>query len=153
MPNTYTQIYIHLVFAVLHRDALISQEWEQELYKYIGGILHQRKHRLIAINGAGDHVHLLVSINPNEALSVMVKNVKQYSALWVNKNHKCPFHFEWQTGYGAFSYTQSSLQNVINYIANQKVHHQKHKFTDEYKLMLQRFEIGYDDRYLLSDPL
>jgi REP element-mobilizing transposase RayT len=152
MPNTYAQIYVHLVFAVALRDAMISQEWESELYKYIGGIIHNHKHKMLAINGMPDHIHIIVSLNPDESISDLVKNIKQYSSLWIKNEHKCRCRFAWQKGYGAFSYGQSQIEAVETYIANQKAHHRKKKFIDEYRLMLELFHIGFDERYILTEP-
>jgi REP element-mobilizing transposase RayT len=152
MPNTYAQIYVHLVFAVALRDAMISQEWEAELYRYFGTVIEDHGHHSIIINGMPDHVHIFISLNPKESIADLVKAMKQYSTLWINKNRLCRCRFAWQSGYGAFSYGQSQIETVCKYIQNQKAHHKKQKFVDEYKRFLKLFHVEYNPDYILHEP-
>jgi REP element-mobilizing transposase RayT len=151
MANTYTQIHIHFVFAVKFRQAIISNEWKDELYKYIAGIIKSNNHKLLAINGVADHVHILLGIRPAQSISDLMKHIKQDSSKWINKNNFFKSHFEWQEGYGAFSYSKSQLNAVINYIQNQELHHSKRTFKEEYIDFLKKFEIDYDERFIFKE--
>ncbi|AQG78428.1 IS200/IS605 family transposase [Spirosoma montaniterrae] len=150
MPNTYTQIYIQTVFAVKHRHGLIRAEWEQSLYKYMTGIVQKQGHKLIAINGMPDHVHAFVGLNPKQAVSELVQYLKMDSSKWINENKLTMGRFEWQTGYGAFSYGHSQIDDVVKYIQNQKQHHNRRTFLDEYAAFLHRFNVPYDERYVFK---
>ncbi|KIQ17333.1 transposase [Flavobacterium sp. MEB061] len=151
MANTYTQIHIHFVFAVKFRQAIISNDWKDELYKYIAGIIKSNNHKLLAINGVADHIHILVGIRPAQSISDLMKHIKQDSSKWINKNNFLKNHFEWQEGYGAFSYSKSQLNAVVNYIQNQELHHQKKTFREEYIDFLDKFEIDYDERFIFKE--
>ena len=153
MPNTYTQIHIHFVFAVKHRYGLIQKSWKDELYKYITGIIQANHHKLIIINGMPDHVHIVVGLRPNQSISDLMKEVKQHSSKWINNKGFIKGKFEWQEGYGAFSYSKSHLRNIINYVTNQEIHHQKLTFIEEYKDMLQKFDIEFDEQYIFNGPI
>lgn len=144
MANSYTQIYIQFVFAVKYRNAVIDTKWEIELYKYITGIVQNNKHKLICINGMPDHIHILVGFHTTQSIADLMRDIKANSSKWINENKLLKERFEWQTGYGAFSYSKSHLQNVINYINNQKTHHQKQTFLNEYKEFLEKFEIEHN---------
>jgi putative transposase len=150
MANTYTQLYIQFVFAVQNRISLIQPSWEDELYKYITGIVQNHKHKLIAVNGMPDHLHLFVGLHPTQSISNLMQIVKGESSEWINKKHFVKGAFRWQEGYGAFSYSRSALHNVYIYIKNQKEHHEKTTFIDEYKNMLDEYEIDYDAQYILK---
>jgi len=152
MPNTYTQIHIHAVFAVKNRAGLIQKEWKDELYKYITGIVQQQKHKLLAINGMPDHIHIFFGLKPTQSLSDLIQDVKGSSSKWINDKKFTKSRFEWQQGFGAFSYSNSHISNVISYIENQEAHHRKQTFIDEYKHMLNRFEVDYNERYLFKAP-
>lgn len=143
MANSYTQIYLQFVFAVKYRNAVIADNWEADLYKYITGIVQNNKHKLISINGMPDHIHVLVGFHTTQSIADLMRDIKANSSKWINENNFTKEKFEWQTGYGAFSYSKSHLQNVINYINNQKQHHQKQTFLKEYKTFLEKFEIEY----------
>ncbi|CAN5453549.1 IS200/IS605 family transposase [soil metagenome] len=147
MANTYTQIYIQFVFAVQNRISLINSEWEQELYKYITGIVQNNHHKLIAINGMPDHLHIFVGFHTTQSIAGLMRQIKSDSSEWINTKSFVNGKFNWQEGYGAFSYGRSQLDQVYNYIMNQKQHHKKRTFTEEYILMLQKFGISYDERY------
>jgi REP element-mobilizing transposase RayT len=150
MPNTYTQIHIHAVFAVKRRTGLIKNEWKDELYKYITGIIQSYKHKLLAINGMPDHVHTFFGMRPTQSLSELMQDIKGSASKWINDNKLVKDHFEWQEGYGAFSYNKSQVSNVISYIQNQEDHHRKLTFIDEYKKFLDNFSIDYDERFIFK---
>ncbi len=120
MAGTFSQIYIQVVFAVADRESLISQEWEEELYKYITGVIRNKKQKLLAINGMPDHVHILIGMKPSCCLSDLVREIKKASNDFVSRKKLSKFKFQWQEGYGAFSYSHSHLDNVIGYIQRQK---------------------------------
>jgi putative transposase len=150
MANTYSQIYLHVVFSVKGRQNLIHKDWKDELYKYICGITNNKEQKVYAIGGVADHIHILVSIKPNIALSDLVRDIKANSSKWINERELIKGKFKWQEGFGAFSYAQSQLDNVIAYINNQEQHHRKKLFKDEYIDLLQKFNVSYDDRYLFE---
>jgi len=139
MANTYTQIYIHIVFAVEGRYNLIRDEFREELHKYITGIIQNEKHKLIIINSMIDHVHILIGIKPDSNLSDLVRDIKANSSKLINEKKWIKGRFNWQEGFGAFSYSHSQLDDVANYIRNQKKHHTKRSFRDEYIELLEKF--------------
>lgn len=151
MANTYTQIHMQVVFAVSHREALIQPSWKDELYKYITGIVQNYNHKLLAINGMPDHLHLFFGMRPNQSLSDLMQKVKGDSSRWINEKRFTPRKFNWQEGYGAFSYSKSQVPVVIKYIANQEIHHRKKTFKEEYLGFLKAFDIEYDERYIFKD--
>jgi putative transposase len=151
MANTYTQVHIQSIFAVKSRAGLIGLEWENELFKYITGIVQAYNHKLIAINGTPDHLHVLFGMRPTQSLSDLMQDIKGSSSKWINDRKLVRGHFEWQEGYGAFSYSKSELPRIINYIQNQKIHHMKLTFSEEYKEFLEEFEVDYDERYIFKD--
>ena len=153
MPNTYIQIHIHFVFAVKFRQYLIQNNWKEELYKYISGIIQNNNHKLIIINGMPDHIHILIGMRPTQSISDLMKDVKQFSSKWINEKKFINGRFEWQEGYGAFSYSKSQLKNVINYIENQEEHHRKKTFLEEYKETLDKFEVAYELKYCFQEPI
>lgn len=148
--STFSQIYIQVVFAVKGRHSLIAQSWEEELYKYITGIITNKGQKLLAVNGMPDHIHILIGMKPSCCLSDLVREIKKSSNAFVNEKKFSKFKFEWQEGYGAFSYSHSSLDNVIGYIQNQKEHHKKKSFREEYIEFLRKFEVEYKDEYLFN---
>ena len=150
MANTYSQIYIHVVFAVEGRQNLITPEHNDELQKYITGIVTDQKHKLIAINNVPDHLHLLVGFRPDAALSDLVRDVKAASSKLVKQRRWVAGRFSWQEGFGAFSYSRSQLGRVTRYIQNQQRHHAKQSFSDEYVALLEKFEVAYDPRYIFQ---
>ena len=151
MANTYTQLHIHTVFAVQSRLSLISPSWKDELYQYITGIITNKGHKLLIINGMPDHVHLLIGMRPTESLSNLMRDIKADSSEWINKKKLAMGHFSWQEGYGAFSYSKSHVSKVIGYIQNQEEHHKKQTFREEYSKMLADFGIDYDERYIFKE--
>jgi len=150
MANTYTQIYIHVVFAVEGRQNLIKPENNDELQKYITGIVSGQKQKLIAINNMPDHLHLLVGLKPDMALSDLMRDVKAGSSKYINENRWVAGRFSWQEGFGAFSYSRSQLGTVIRYIENHQKHHAKKSFRDEYIDLLEKFGVDYDRRYVFK---
>ena len=150
MANTYTQLYIQFVFAVQNRISLIQSAWEDELYKYITGIVKHNNHKMIAINGIPDHLHLFVGLHPTQSISDVMKMVKGESSEWINKKKLVKGMFQWQEGYGSFSYGRSQIDRVYKYIMNQKEHHKKKSFLEEYIELLNKFGVEYDERYIFK---
>lgn len=150
MANTYSQIYIQVVFAVQGRVSLIEREWKDELYKYITGIVKKHNQKLLAIGGVANHVHILLNIKPNIALSDLVRDIKANSSRFVNEKRLVKGKFSWQDGFGAFSYSISQLDDVIRYIQNQEDHHRETSFKDEYLKHLKKFDIEFDERYVFE---
>ncbi len=150
MANTYTKIYIHVVFAVEGRQSLIRKERKEELHKYITGIIQSKGQKVIAINSMPDHVHILIGIKPNANLSDLVRDVKANSSKFINGKNWVMGRFSWQEGFGAFSYSHSQLNTVASYIKNQEEHHSRKPFKDEYLEMLRKFDVEYDTKYLFS---
>lgn len=150
MPNTYTQIYIQVVFAVNGRQSLITPSFKEDLFKYIGGTMRNAGQKLIAINGMPDHVHILVGLKPTVAISDLVKDIKVASSRLINDKNWVRGRFSWQEGFGAFSYSQSHLSKVASYIENQERHHARRSFREEYLSLLESFQIEHDERYLFK---
>jgi REP element-mobilizing transposase RayT len=148
--GTFSQIYIQVVFAVKGRNSLIKKEWEEELYKYITGIIQNKGQKMLTINGMPDHIHFLIGMKPSCCLSDLVREVKKSSNAFVKEKKFSKFKFEWQEGYGAFSYSHSALDNVIGYINNQKEHHKIKTFKEEYKDFLIKFQVDYKNEYLFE---
>lgn len=150
MANTYSQIYIQIVFAVKNRQALIHPNWEVELYKFITGTVQKKGQKLIAINGVSDHIHIFIGIKPTCCLSDLVREIKKASNKYIKEQNFTNFNFEWQVSFGAFSYSQSHIANVAKYIENQKNHHKKQTFKNEYLSLLKVFRIEYKTEYLFE---
>jgi len=150
MPNTFSQIYIQVVFAVKGRESLIHASWEEELYKYISGIVKNKDQKMLVINGMPDHIHFLIGIKPSCCLSDLVREIKKSTNEFIKDKKFCKFKFQWQEGFGAFSYSHSALNNVIAYINNQKNHHKKQTFREEYKTFLTKFQIDHKEEYLFD---
>jgi putative transposase len=153
MPNTYTQLHIHFVFAVKYRKAIITSEWEDRLHKYITGIVQGNGHKMLAVNSAEDHIHIFIGLNPKQSISEIMRLVKGDSSEFVNKEKFAKRKFKWQEGYGAFSNSHSQIDAVIKYILNQKVHHSKTSFKEEYLKILKDNNIEYDEKYIFHDLL
>lgn len=151
MANTYTQIHIHAIFAVQNRTSLIHKNWQEDLYKYITGIIQNNGHKLLQIGGMPDHVHILFGMRPVQSLSELIQDIKGSSSKWINENNFIQGKFSWQEGYGAFSYGKSQVDSVIKYIQNQEIHHQKHSFQEEYLELLKIFEVNFDEKYILKN--
>jgi REP element-mobilizing transposase RayT len=147
MANTYTQIYVQIVFAVQGRESLIQRQHNDELQKYMTGIISRQCQKLIAINNMPDHFHILVGQTPNVALSDLVRGIKAGSSGFINDRRWVLGRFSWQEGFGAFSYAHSQLDAVIRYIQNQQEHHRRTTFQEEYLEFLKRFDVPHDERY------
>ena len=150
MANTYTQLYIHLVFSPKNREALIKKEWKDELEKYITAVVQNREHKLLAIGSMPDHIHIFIGYNLNETIPVLVEDIKTSSNNWIKQKRLSKFKFEWQRGYGAFSHSHSQIDAVVKYIRNQEVHHQNETFKEEYLEILRKNEIEFKDEYLFD---
>jgi REP element-mobilizing transposase RayT len=149
-PGVFTQLYVQLVFAPKYRDRLLKAEIRPEVFSYISGIITNRKHKSIIINGMLDHIHILIGLNPNDTISDLVGTIKKSSSTFINEKDWFRGKFHWQDGYGAFSYGRSQLDDVYHYIKNQENHHRKRTFREEYIELLKRFEIEYDEKYLFE---
>ena len=150
MANTYTQIYIQIVFAVKGRQNLVLKKNREELHKFITGIVTNRGQKLFAIFAMPDHIHILVSIGPTILISDLVRDIKAGSSKFINEKNWLKGKFNWQEGYGAFSYSKSGVDSVVKYILNQEEHHKKKQFKEEYLALLEKFEIEYDSKYLFD---
>lgn len=148
MANTYTQLFVHSTFSVKNRLRLILPQFKDELYKYITGIIRNKKHKLYAIGGIEDHIHVFVSMKPDVSVSDMIKDIKTNSTNWINDKKFLKTKFGWQEGFGAFTYSKSQVDSVCKYILNQEKHHEKMTFEDEYRKLLEKFGIEYDKKYL-----
>ena len=152
MANTYTQIHIHAVFAVQNRLSLIHKQWQDELHKYITGIIANNGHKLLQIGGMPDHVHVLFGMRPTQSLSDLMQDIKGSSSLWINEKRLVAGRFTWQEGYGAFSYGKSQIDDIVKYIQRQEHHHKKRSFEEEYLELLKLFGVEFNERYVLKNP-
>ncbi|MDP2208221.1 MAG: IS200/IS605 family transposase [Bacteroidota bacterium] len=150
MANTFTQIYIHIVFSVRSRASLIKEEWRKNLHQYITGIVQNKGHKMLAINSMPDHIHIFIGMKPDTALSDLVRDIKANSSKWINEEKIKPKKFEWQAGYGAFSYSHSQIGEVILYIKRQQKHHRLKPFKEEFIEFLKKYEIPYNPQYLFD---
>lgn len=148
--STYSNLYIQIIFAVKGRQSLINPKWEDELYKYITGIVQRKGHKMIVINGVPDHIHFFIGLNPSYSISDLVREVKKSSNEFIKQNNLSRDNFSWQGGFGAFSYSKSDIDRVVKYILNQKEHHKKQSFKEEYLLFLNKHEIEYNEKYLFE---
>ena len=151
MANTFTQIYLHIVFAIQDRISFIKPEWKDELYKYITGITQNNGHKLIAINGTTNHLHIAVGYKPHQLIPDLMQDIKGDSSKWINAKKFVKGKFSWQAGYGAFSFSHSQIDMVVKYINNQEQHHKKKSFREEYIELLKKYNVNFDEKYILSD--
>lgn len=149
--DTFTQIHIQCVFAVKYRDAVIDTAWKERLHKYIIAIVNNNGHKVLAINSMPDHLHLFFGMRPKQSLADLMRLVKGDSSEWINKEKLVRGKFRWQEGYGAFSYSKSHTDAVVKYILNQEVHHRKKTFLEEYREMLEKFEVNFDEQYIFHE--
>ncbi|MCW0484752.1 IS200/IS605 family transposase [Gaoshiqia sediminis] len=149
-PGTFTQIYIQLVFSPMNRQCLLQKNIRPRVFEYISGIITNLGHKSIIVNGIADHVHLFIGMNPNLSVSDTVKEIKRASSLFINENRLTPGKFQWQHGYGGFSYSRSHIEKVYDYILNQEEHHKKKTFREEYLDFLKKYEISFEDQYLFE---
>jgi REP element-mobilizing transposase RayT len=150
MPGTFSQVYIHIVFSVKGREPLIRPEWEERLYQYITGIVTNKEQKLLAIGGMPDHLHIFIGMKPDCSISSLVREIKKSSNEFIKENKCTPGKFYWQEGFGAFSYGHSQLDTVISYIRNQKAHHKKLTFKEEYLKILEKFNVEFDEKYVFD---
>jgi REP element-mobilizing transposase RayT len=150
MAGTYSQIYIQIVFAVSGRENLISRHWKDDLYKYISGIIKGKEQKSIIVNGMPDHIHIFVGLRPSMAISDLVRDIKNNSSNFINGRKFVKGKFNWQEGYGTFSYSHSQIESVYNYILNQEKHHNKKTFKEEYLSLLKLFNIDFNEKYLFD---
>ena len=151
MADTYTQLYTHIVFAVKRRQNLIPKQHKEALHQYITRIITNKKQTVIRINSMPDHIHILIGMTPDIALSDLVRDIKANSSKFMNKNGWVAGRFEWQAGFAAFSYSHSQLDTVVSYIKNQEEHHARLTFREEYLTFLKRFNVPYNPKYVF-DP-
>jgi putative transposase len=150
MPGTFSQIYIQYVFAVKGRQNFIQKSFEEEVYKYIAGIVKGKEQKPLAVNGMPDHIHVLVGLKPAMRISDLIRDIKNNSSNFINEKGWLKNKFSWQDGYGAFSYSESNYGKVIDYIKNQKQHHAKRTFRQEYLSFLKKFNIPFEEKYLFE---
>lgn len=150
MANTYTQINVQLIFSVKGRENLLMDSFRQDLFKYISGILKTNKQYPLAVNGYADHVHAFFELDAANSVSEIARIIKANSSKWINEQKFLNHKFNWQTGYGAFSYSRSQRNSVIKYVVNQEVHHKSKSFKEEYLDFLKAFEIQYNSKYLFD---
>ncbi|MDB5001325.1 MAG: transposase [Mucilaginibacter sp.] len=148
----FTQLYIHFVFAVKFRAAQLNNDWDDRLRLYITAIIQNNGHKMLAINNMQDHVHLFIGLNTTQSVSDIMRLVKGDSSEWINKEKLTPGKFQWQDGYGAFSYSKSQIDKVVKYINNQQEHHKKFNFLDEYRQLLTSFDIEFNEQYIFKVP-
>jgi len=148
--GVYTQIYLQLVFAVKNRDAVLNSDMLKRVFEYMSGINTKLGHKSIIVNGHYDHAHLFIGLNPNISISDTMHDIKRNTSIFINKNKLCYGHFNWQEGYGAFSYGRSQINDVFRYIQNQEVHHSKRTFREEYIEFLKKYGIRFDSQYLFD---
>ncbi len=150
MANTYSQISIHAVFAVKFRENIITKDWRDDLHSYISGILKNDGETPLAVGGWVDHVHIFFGLPTSKSISDVLQTVKANSSKWINEKQFVKGKFQWQNGFGAFSFARSQRDTVINYIMTQEAHHSKKTFKQEYLEMLKKFEVQYDEKYLFE---
>jgi len=150
MANTYTRIYLQLVFSPARRENIIPVRYKEELHKYITGIIQNRKHKLLAINSMSDHIHIFIGYNPSQSLPDLLRDIKANSSKFINEKGWIPGTFRWQEGYGAFSYGQSQIDYVIKYIDSQEEHHKKGSFREEYLKILEKYDVDFNPDYLFD---
>ncbi|MBI5404521.1 MAG: IS200/IS605 family transposase [Ignavibacteriae bacterium] len=150
MANTFTQLYVHIVFSVKGRKNALQTENKESLHKYITAIVQKRNVKMMAINSMPDHIHIFLGLCPDISVSDIVRDIKHSSTNFINNKRWANGIFYWQEGYGAFTYSQSQINNVVKYIINQEIHHHKKTFREEYIELLKLFNIQYDEKYLFD---
>jgi putative transposase len=150
MANTYTKLYVHVVFSVQNRLCLLAPRWRDEVFQYVSGIVRNRREKLLAINGTGDHVHIALGITPTIPISDLVRDIKAGSSAFINDKKWIQGRFQWQEGFGAFSFGAAELDGVVKYITNQEAHHRKRSFREEYVQILGEFNVAYEEKYLFT---
>jgi putative transposase len=151
MANTYHQVYIQTVFAVKFREAIIHKTWKPELLSVIGNLINENDCKSFIVNGVEDHIHCLIGLKPRVSISELMQSIKAKSSKWINEQKLTSERFEWQEGYGVFSYSHSHIDAVYKYIENQEEHHKKRTFKEEYLDFLEKFEVPFDERYIFEE--
>ncbi|MBK8243867.1 MAG: IS200/IS605 family transposase [Saprospiraceae bacterium] len=151
MANTYSQIYVQIVFAVKYRKALLDKAWRSQVFGVMGNLINETNCKTIIVNGVEDHVHCFVGLKPAISVSELMKIVKAKSSKYINDHSLTRERFEWQTGFGVFSYSQIDIERVFKYIQNQEEHHRSKKFKEEYLELLKEYQVEYDEQYLFED--
>ena len=151
MANTYHQLYVQTVFPVKYRKALIHPDWKSELQAVIGNLINENGCKTLIVNGMEDHIHCFFGLKPSTSISDVMKSVKAKTSKWINESGYLGRRFEWQKGFGCFSYSHSHVDAVYQYIKNQEKHHQQLSFREEYIIMLEKFGVVYDDRYIFEE--
>ena len=150
MANTFTQLYIQLIFAVKGRQHLIPKQHKEQVQRYMTGVIQERKHKLFAINCMPDHTHIFIGLHPAQSIAKLVEETKTATTKFIKKQTWMPYAFSWQKGYGAFAYSRSQIDAVCKYVNNQEEHHRKRTFRAEYIDFLHKFAIDYDPKYLFE---
>ncbi|MEI9943884.1 MAG: IS200/IS605 family transposase [Chitinophagaceae bacterium] len=153
MANTYHQVYLQTVFAVKYRNSIINKSWKEQLFGVIGNLINEANCKTLIVNGVEDHVHCFIGLRPVVSISELMKTVKAKSSKYINDHSLTKQRFEWQEGYGVFSYSQSQVDKVFKYIQNQEEHHRKQTFRDEYLELLNKFKVEYDEQYIFQTLL
>ena len=151
MANTYHQIYLQAVFAVKYRAAVLDKEWRSTVQGVIGNLINETGCKTIIVNGVEDHMHCFLGLKPAVSVSELMKTVKAKSSKYINDHSLTANRFEWQEGYGVFSYRQRDVDQIYKYVQNQEAHHAKQSFYEEYLELLKEFEIGYDEQYIFQE--
>ena len=151
MANTYHQVYLQMVFAVKYRAAVLNKIWRNQVFGVIGNLINEANCKTIIVNGVEDHVHCFVGLRPVVSISELMKTVKAKSSKYINDHKLTPDRFEWQEGYGVFSYHQSLVDTVYKYIQNQEPHHEVQTFGEEYLGLLKEFNVEYDEQYIFHE--
>jgi len=149
--GTYSQLYIQTVFAVKYRAFLVKPEWRERLHQYITGIIQERGNKLLSIYAMPDHIHIFFGLRPSQCIADLMRDVKAFSSKWINDQRFLTTRFEWQNGYGAFSYSRQQISQLITYIEGQELHHWKISFRDEFRQVLKEFDIAYDEKYIFHE--
>lgn len=151
MANTYHQIYIQTVFAVKYRAAILEKGWRNKLQGVIGNLINETGCKTIIVNGVEDHIHCLIGLKPVISVSELMKSVKAKSSKFINDDKLTNDRFEWQSGYGVFSYGQKDVDMIYKYIQNQEEHHRVKTFREEYEELLKEFKIDFDKQYSFQE--
>ena len=150
MANTYRKMYLQIIFAVKNRQALLHKSWRADLFQYIAGIINNRNHFSLAINGIDDHIHMFIDYKGHELVEELVREIKKASNSYIKDKKLCPYKFEWQLGYGVFSHGYKEKSIVMDYVLNQEEHHSKKSFREEYLAFLKSYEIKFKDEYVFD---
>jgi putative transposase len=152
MANTYSSMIAQTVFAVKYRNALIQQDWREELFAVVGNLINETDCKTLIVNGVSDHVHCLFGFKAKHSMSNVMKSVKSKSSKWLNESNYLKSRFEWQDGFGSFTYSYGQIDQVYNYIKNQEAHHKHVPFLEEYEMMLNKYKVDYEERYIFKEP-